>query len=110
MQAEIHSRFVFPFAALVFAVIAVPLGIQNRRSGKSAGFSISIAILLAYYVLLSLLRTVAERRGLPPALALWFPNFVFLSLGWILLRMTSLEQSFQLPSLGTLFGSRRPTG
>lgn len=65
--AEFHSRVALPFASLVFAVLAVPLGIQSRRSGKSAGFSLSIGILLAYYILLALLRTLAERGGLPCA-------------------------------------------
>jgi lipopolysaccharide export system permease protein len=93
MQSELHSRFAFPFASLVFAVVAVPLGLQNRRSGKSAGFSTSIGILLAYYVVQSLLRTLAEKGSLPPALALWLPNMIFLGLGWYLLRMASQERS-----------------
>jgi len=99
MQSELHSRFAFPFASLVFAVVAVPLGMQNRRSGKSAGFSTSIGILLAYYVVQSLLRTLAEKGGLPPALALWLPNMIFLGLGWYLLRMASQERGirFTLP-------------
>ena len=92
MLTELHSRYAFPFAALVFAVVAMPLGIQNRRSGKSAGFSTSIAILLAYYVLLSLLRTLAEKGILPPGLAMWLPNMIFLTVGWALLRMASLER------------------
>jgi lipopolysaccharide export system permease protein len=95
-QSELHSRFAFPFASLVFAVVAVPLGMQNRRSGKSAGFSTSIGILLAYYVIQSLLRTLAERGSLPPALALWLPNIIFLGLGWYLLRMASQEQSIRI--------------
>ena len=95
MSAELQSRFAFPFASLVFAVIAVPLGIQNRRSGKSAGFSVSIGILLAYYVLLSLLRTLAERGTLPAALALWLPNMIFLAAGWYCLRMASLERGIR---------------
>lgn len=93
MQAELHGRFAFPFAALVFAVVGMPLGMQNRRAGKSAGFSTSIAILLAYYVLLSLLRTLAEKGTLPPGLAMWLPNMIFLAAGWLLLRMASQEQS-----------------
>lgn len=107
LQSELHSRFAFPFATLVFAVLAVPLGIQNRRSGKSSGFSISIAILLVYYLLLSLLRTLAEKGSIPPALALWIPNIAFLSLGWYLLRMSSLERDFYIPNLGALLRTKR---
>lgn len=109
MRIELQNRFAIPFAALVFAVVAVPLGMQNRRSGKSAGFSTSIAVLLAYYVLLSLLRTLAERGNLPPALAVWLPNIIFLSLGWLLLRMASLEQSLRFPTPGTLLRGWRST-
>jgi len=109
MSAELQSRFAFPFASLVFAVVAVPLGIQNRRSGKSAGFSVSIGILLAYYVLLSLLRTLAERGTLPAGLALWLPNMIFLAIGWYFLRMASLERSIQATvqdALMTLIGKK----
>lgn len=33
MHFELHKRFALPFACVVFAIIAVPLGIQNQRSG-----------------------------------------------------------------------------
>jgi lipopolysaccharide export system permease protein len=104
MLSELHSRFAFPFASLVFAFIAVPLGIQNRRSGKSSGFSISIGILLAYYLMLSLVRTLVEKGGVPPAIALWLPNMVFLAIGWYLLRLASLERSLPIPSLADIIG------
>jgi lipopolysaccharide export system permease protein len=99
LQSELNSRFAFPFASLVFAVVAVPLGMQSRRSGKSAGFSTSIAVLLAYYVMQSFLRTLADKGTIPPVLALWLPNLLFLGLGWFLLRMVSQERSlrFSLP-------------
>ena len=108
-ESELHSRFAFPFASLVFAVVAVPLGMQNHRSGKSAGFATSIGILLAYYVVQSLLRTLADKGSLPPALALWLPNMIFLGLGWYLLRMASLERGIIPPGLLNLFHRKRKT-
>lgn len=93
--AELHSRFAFPAAALVFAILALPLGISNRRSGKGAGFTASILILLVYYVLLSFLRTLAEKGGIPPALALWAPNVLFLLVGSILFRLAVQERSLR---------------
>jgi lipopolysaccharide export system permease protein len=109
MLSELHSRFAFPFASLVFAVVAVPLGMQNRRSGKAAGFSTSIGVLLAYYVVQSLLRTLAEKGSLPPALALWLPNMIFLGLGWYLLRMASQERSIRFFLPVDLFRWKRKT-
>ncbi len=91
MATELHSRFAFPFATFVFAILALPLGISNRRSGKGAGFTISILILLTYYIMLSFLRTIAEKGAIPPFLALWLPNMLFLILGIILFRLASQE-------------------
>lgn len=96
MLSELQSRFTFPVASLVFAILAVPLGIQNRRSGKSGGFTISIAIILSYYVLMSVVRTFAERGVVPPVVALWIPNLVFLAVGLYFLRMASLERRIPL--------------
>ena len=93
MAIELQSRFAFPCAAFVFAILALPLGLSNRRSGKGAGFTVSIFILLIYYVLLSFLRTLAEKGCLPPVVAVWLPNLLFLGLGLGLLRLTSQEQS-----------------
>jgi lipopolysaccharide export system permease protein len=97
LLAELHSRFTFPFASLVFAILAVPLGIQNRRSGKSGGFTTSILIILTYYVLMSVVRTLAEKGTVPPAVALWIPNLLFFLMGLFFLRLASLEK--QIPHL-----------
>ena len=93
MATELHSRFAFPFATFVFAILALPLGLSNRRSGKGAGFTISILILLVYYVLLSFLRTLAEKGGISPVLAVWLPNMIFLTVGLLLLRLASQEMT-----------------
>lgn len=102
MATELHSRFAFPCATFVFAILALPLGLSNRRSGKGSGFTISILILLVYYVLLSFLRTLAEKGGIPPALAVWLPNLLFLAIGLLLLRLASQEMTLKA-ALGRLF-------
>lgn len=99
MLSELHGRFTFPFASLVFAILAVPLGIQNRRSGKSGGFTISIIIILTYYVLMSVVRTLAEKGAVPPVIALWIPNLAFFAAGWFFLRLASLEKNLPVFSL-----------
>lgn len=107
MLTEMHSRFAFPGAVFVFALLAVPLGLQNRRSGKTSGFTVSIFILLLYYVLLSFLRTLAEKGVIPPFAALWLPNLLFGGIGLALLRMAAAEKSlWDIPSLLGL-GKRR---
>lgn len=102
MATELHSRFAFPAATFVFAILALPLGLSNRRSGKGAGFTISILLLLAYYVLLTFLRTLAEKGGMPPFLAIWLPNMLFLVSGVLLLRLASNELTLKT-ALWSLF-------
>lgn len=90
--AEIHSRFAFPCAVFAFALLAIPLGLQNRRSGKSSGFTISIFILLTYYLLMTCLRTLAEKETIPVFAAVWLPNLLFTFAGAILLWFAVTEK------------------
>ncbi len=97
MMAELYSRYSIPVSILVFALLAPPLGIQNRRSGRSSGFSISMALFIAYYILLSLFRYIAERGTFPAAAALWIPDLIFLAVGLLLLHEVSEERFMKLP-------------
>ncbi len=102
MELELHRRFALPFACFIFAIVALPLGIQNRRSGKSAGFSLGIAALLVYYIVQSLGRTLGEKAVLPLALAAWLPNIIFLSGGIYLLFKAAREERIWLFDRGSL--------
>ena len=94
---ELNRRFSLPFACFVFAFVGVPLGIQNQRSGKGAGFSLSIGVILVYYVVLSAGKTLGERGIVHPAIAVWSPDFAFLLLGAYLFAKTAAEQG--IPAL-----------
>jgi lipopolysaccharide export system permease protein len=106
MTTELHSRFAFPCAVFVFALLAVPLGLSNHRTGKASGFTISIIILLVYYVLLSFLRTLAEKGGISPLVAVWLPNVLFFVMGLGLFGLASRELTVR-SFLGRLFSSGR---
>jgi lipopolysaccharide export system permease protein len=96
MQLEFHRRFALPFACFVFALVGVPLGIQNQRSGKATGFSLSIAVLLVYYIILSAGKTLGEKGLVYPAVAVWAPNLILFALGAYLFKKTASEQSIPL--------------
>jgi len=92
MALEIHRRFALPIACFIFAVVAVPLGIQNRRSGKAAGFSFSIGTLLMFYIFQSIGKTLAAKELLSPFMAVWLPNFIFLAAGAYLFSKAAREE------------------
>lgn len=92
MGLEVHRRFALPFACFIFAIVAVPLGIQNRRSGKAAGFSFSIATLLLFYIFQSIGRTFGEKELFTPFMAEWLPNLIFLAAGAYLFVKAAKEE------------------
>lgn len=98
LYLEFHRRFSLPFACFVFAVIGVPIGIQNVRSGRGSGFSLGIFIILLYYIVLSAGRILGERGLLHPAAAVWLPNLMFFIAGVYLFRKSAREE--QLPLIG----------
>lgn len=90
---EYHRKFSIPFACIVFGLIAVPLGIQPARAVRSRGFAVSLAVIFAYYILLSTGQGVAEQGGVPPLIGLWLPNVVLGALGVTLFRRAAREQA-----------------
>jgi LPS export ABC transporter permease LptF/LPS export ABC transporter permease LptG len=95
-QVEIHKKFAIPAACLVFGLFAVPLGFNNRRGGKSSGFALSIAVIMAYYVLLSNGEDWARVGRMPAWLAMWMPNLVFTAIGTFLLMRRNQDKSLLL--------------
>jgi len=99
MRIELHNRFAFPVACFIFAFIGMALGIQNQRAGKGSGFTISVAIFISYYVVLNIGKTMALKGSLHPAIAMWFPNLLFLCLGITLFQLTSRETRLSFPTI-----------
>ncbi len=77
----IHAKFSIPVACLVFAVIALALGLTVAREGKLAGFVVGIGVIFAYYVVMFLSESMAKGQWMPAALARWVPNLVLGPLG-----------------------------
>lgn len=80
-HVEIHKKFAIPCACLVFGVLGLPLGITNRRGGKSSGFSLSVVIILVYYIMLNNGEQLAASGRLQPWIAMWTPNLILLAIG-----------------------------
>jgi lipopolysaccharide export system permease protein len=85
-QVEIQKKFSIPFACIVFVLVGAPLGILARRGGLAAGF-FSAVFFVFYYLCLTGGEQLADRRIMPPWLAMWLPNLVIGGLGaWLTAR------------------------
>ncbi|HYI09659.1 MAG TPA: LPS export ABC transporter permease LptG [Thermoanaerobaculia bacterium] len=80
-RVEIHKKFAIPFACIAFGVLALPLGITNRRGGKSSGFSLSIAIIVVYYLMFNNGEQLAINGKIPTWLGMWGANLILLAAG-----------------------------
>jgi LPS export ABC transporter permease LptG len=90
-RVEIHKKLAIPFACIAFGVLGLPLGITNRRGGKSSGFSLSIAIILFYYVMINNGEQLAGSGKIPPAVGMWAANVILLVTGIFLLTRANRE-------------------
>jgi len=91
IKIEYHKKFAIPFASFVFGLIGIPLGIRKIRGGKSYGFTISLLVILAYYLLMLMAETLAKNSLLRPLFAMWLPNAVLGALGLLLMRAAARE-------------------
>jgi lipopolysaccharide export system permease protein len=83
---EKYNRLASPFSMLVMTLIGVSLSSRKLRGG--IGMHLGLGILLAFsYILLMRVSTVFATFGnLPPSIAAWIPNLIFLVIGLILLK------------------------
>lgn len=109
VAVEIHKKFAIPFACIAFGIVALPLGITNRRGGKSGGFSLSVGLILVYYILLNTGEDMA-RSGRFPGAIVWLPNLLMIVLGLWLIRRANRDvgaPSGMLDRFAALFGRAR---
>lgn len=85
-RTEINKRFAFPFSCLVFALVAVPLGITTHRRETSMGFLISIVVAFGYFLFIILADTLRGNPTMHPELLVWLPNVLFLIIGLLMFR------------------------
>ncbi len=76
ISAELNLRFAISFSALALAMLGIPLGIALEKGGRGVGFGASLGVVFAYYLLLMLGLTLAERNSFPATPALWIANVV----------------------------------
>jgi lipopolysaccharide export system permease protein len=84
LSAEIHNKIALSFSSLAFLLVGIPLGIVTRRSEKSISFGLGLALMTLYWILLIGGKTLAQKGGVPPFVALQFSNFLVGGFGLIL--------------------------
>jgi len=103
---EIHKKFALPFVCLIFGILGLPLGASTRKGGRTSGFTISLGIILVYYVLITTGEEMAINCTLSPLLGIWGPNILLLLIGFYLF-LKSQKESKLFAGLSRFFRRRK---
>lgn len=82
---DLHIKIAFPFVILIMALIGIPVALWKKEMGTPVAVSIGIALCFVYLLVLGLSRTLGFAGILPPILAAWLANSLFLFFGVYLL-------------------------
>jgi len=82
---EFYNRFALPTACLVLAMVGIPLGLSSKKSGKSGGFVLTIALVFIYYAVSLIGVSLAKQGRVSPAFGAWLANIVFFAAALYLL-------------------------
>ncbi len=76
---DLNLKLAVPFATLVLACVAIPLaGRVQRHPNMAATLGTGLALGFAYWVVLALANSLGQSRVLPPIVAAWTANIIFL--------------------------------
>lgn len=85
-----HQKFADPLISLVLAILAFPLTIMTGRNSRWIGLVLCFLIIMAYYTMQVIGRTMGSNNVLIPWVAAWVPHIVFIGIG--ILMFMAIEQ------------------
>jgi lipopolysaccharide export system permease protein len=78
---DLYSKLSFPFVNIIMVLVAIPFSLQSPRGGRLFGIALAIAIMAGYLVAHYVALAFARADLLPPMLAAWTADIIFLGLG-----------------------------
>jgi len=87
--AQMHSRVSLPFGCAIMAFLGIPFALRSgRSSGIAFGIGLSLGIGFLYVITNSMIISFGQVGLLPPLVAAWATNFIFLLVGiWLALTL-----------------------
>jgi len=83
---ELYLKVAFPLTNFIVVLIGSALAIRVKRGGLAVAFGLSVFISFLYYALIRTGQSLGHSGQLPPFLAAWLGNLIFVLIGLELLR------------------------
>ncbi|MBQ4492535.1 MAG: LPS export ABC transporter permease LptG [Deltaproteobacteria bacterium] len=81
-RVDMHSRLAVPFASFIMVILGIPFALRNsRRAGVAMGMAISVGVGMIYFFAQATLTAFGYSALLPPLVAAWSANIIFMLLG-----------------------------
>jgi len=87
-----NIRLSIPFSSLAFIFLTIPLGVKRKIEGKFSGMLYSLLLFLFYYLLMALAENAGMAIHLPVIITSFLPNFIFVAMGFYLLKNLNEEE------------------
>jgi LPS export ABC transporter permease LptF/LPS export ABC transporter permease LptG len=85
LRVQLNKKLSYPLITLIMAILAVPFSVSTGKKGAIAGVAVAVGIALFYTVVSRLFEAMGEFSQLPPALAAWSPDLIFILVGGYLI-------------------------
>jgi LPS export ABC transporter permease LptG/LPS export ABC transporter permease LptF len=85
-EVNLQSKIAFPAVVLVMTALAIPFAVTTGRRGALYGIGLAIVLSVAYWLLMAFFLAAGKAGLLPPPLAAWATNILFLAVaGYLVL-------------------------
>lgn len=85
LRVQYYKKFAVPLFAFIMAVLSIPFAFLAGNRGTMAGVGISFGIAIAYWSVNTVFEQIGDLNQLPPAMAAWSPDVIFLLAGLYLM-------------------------
>jgi LPS export ABC transporter permease LptF/LPS export ABC transporter permease LptG len=85
LRVELNKKLSYPLITLIMAILAIPFALSTGKRGAVTGVAIAVGIAVFYTVVSRLFEAMGDLSQLPPALAAWSPDLIFVLVGGYLI-------------------------
>ena len=81
-RVDLQFKFSFALLPIIMVVVGLPIGFWKEKGGSIAlGLASGLVLSFLYLITMELARSLGYSGLLPPLVAAWLPNFIFLLFG-----------------------------